>query len=363
MAAPQKKKGALGAEIFLKGVSLEEKALFAKHLAVMLRAGMPVLEALEIARTSTQGKLRAIIANLGRSVASGHSLSMAFANYPKVFPNIFINVVRAGETSGTLTENLENLAEELEKEKMLYAKIKGALLYPVIVLVAALGLGMVVSFVVLPKIVPLFEGMSVELPASTRFLVAFSHLIETHGALLFWGIIGSITAFVWLVRQEFSRPVTHWLMLRIPIIKNLIFCSNLAHFSRTLGMLLKSGVNIDEALEITRATLTNLYYKRALAAVNLRVSRGIRLTDALSEYRDLFPLMFVRMIHVGEESGKFEESLFYLSELYEDEVDTATKSLSTALEPALLIFIGLVVGFLALSIITPIYNVTGNIQH
>lgn len=363
MAAPHNKKGALGAEIFLKGVSLEEKALFAKHLAVMLRAGMPVLEALEIARTSTQGKLRAVIAQLERSVASGHMLSTACARHPKIFPNIFVNVVRAGETSGTLTENLENLAAELEKEKLLYSKIKGALLYPVIVLIAALGLGMMVSFVVLPKIVPLFEGMSVELPASTRMLISFTHIIETSGGILFWSIVGTVVGVGWLVRQQFSQPTTHWILLHLPIIKNLVHYSNLTHFSRTLGMLLKSGVNIDEALEITRSTLTNIYYKRALEAVNLRVSRGIRLTDGLSEYKELFPLMFVRMVHVGEESGKFEESLFYLSELYEDEVDTATKSLSTALEPILLIFIGLVVGFLAISIIMPIYNVTGNIQH
>lgn len=363
MTATSAKKSVFEVELFLKSVSLNEKALFSKHLSVMLRAGMPILEALEISRTSTQGKMKKVIGEIQRSVAAGHSLSDSFEKYPKIFPNIFVNVVRAGESSGTLTENLENLAEELEKEKILFAKIKGALLYPVIVLIAAFGLGMVLSFVVLPKITPLFEGMKMDLPASTRFLIAFSNMIQSHGAVLFWSIVSGVSFFVWIVRREFSQPVTHWLMLHVPVLKNLIQCSNLTHFSRTLGMLLKSGVNIDEALEITRATLTNIHYKRALAVINLRVSRGIKLADALEEYKHLFPIMFVRMVHVGEESGKFEESLFYLSGLYEDEVDTATKSLSTALEPALLIFIGVVVGFLALSIITPIYNVTGNIQH
>ena len=360
--ANKNNKSLLEFDVSLKGVSLEEKALFSKHLAVMLRAGMPVLEALQISRTSTEGKLKKIIIKVESSVASGHSLSDSFAEYPNVFSKLFINVTKAGESSGTLIENLENLAEGLQKEKILLGKVKGALLYPVIVLIATFGLGMVLSFVVLPKITPLFDGLQMDLPTSTKFLIAFSDIIQQHGALLFWGIIISVTFFLWIVRRAFMRPVTHWLMLNIPILRDLIRYSNLARFSRTLGMLLKSGVNIDEALDITRTTVGNFYFQRALNAVNLRVSRGVKLADALAEYKDLFPLLFVRMIHVGEESGNFEEGLFYLSELYEDEVDTSTKSLSTALEPALLIFIGLVVGFLALSIITPIYNVTGNIQ-
>ncbi len=344
-------------------MSLEEKALFSKHLSVMLRSGIPIIEALEISRTSAQGKLKKIIKEVQSAVAAGHPLSRAFAQHPKVFPPLFVNVVNAGEQSGTLVENLENLAEELEKDKILIEKVKGAMLYPVIIVIATFGLGMVLSFVVLPKITPLFDGLNADLPTSTKMLIAFTDIVEAHGTVLFWSIIGFVSLFLWLIKQRFSKPVTHWILLHTPVLGKLVLYSNLARFSRTLGMLLKSGVNIDEALDITRTTVSNIYFQRSLDEVNLRISRGVKLAAALSEYKSLYPLMFVRMVHVGEESGRFEESLLYLSGLYEDEVDTATKSLSTALEPALLIFIGLVVGFLALSIITPIYNVTGNIQH
>jgi type II secretory pathway component PulF len=343
-------------------VSLAEKALFAKHLAVMLHSGMSVMEALDISMDAAQGKLKKVIKGIRLSVQAGHSLSDSFGNYPKTFSELFINVTRAGEKSGTLVENLENIAEELKKEKELGAKIKGALLYPIIVLAATFALGMVLSFVVLPKITPLFEGLKIDLPVTTRALIWFSHIIQNYGFQLFWGIVAFVVFMAWLIRREFSKPITHWLMLRVPILQNLVRNANLARFSRTLGMLIKSGVRIDEALDITMATIGNYYFRAAVSNVAYRVDRGVRLAEGLEESSDLFPKIFTRMIHVGEESGKFEDTLFYLANLYEAEVDTSTKSLSTALEPVLLIFIGLVVGFLALSIITPIYDVTGNIK-
>lgn len=357
-----KRKSIFEMNISIFGVSLAQKALFAKHLAVMLRSGMPITEALDISIDSAQGKLKKVIEGVRSSVKAGHSLSDSFANYPKTFSELFVNVTRAGEKSGTLVENLENVAGELKKEKELAAKIKGALLYPIIVLAATFALGMVLSFVVLPKITPLFEGLKIDLPATTRALIWFSNVIENYGFYLFWGIVAFVVLLVWLIRQKFSKPVTHWLMLRIPILRDLVRNANLARFSRTLGMLIKSGVNIDEALDITRATMGNYYFRAALASVAGRVGKGVRLAEGLEESPELFPKLLTRMVHVGEESGKFEDTLFYLADLYEAEVDTSTKSLSTALEPALLIFIGLVVGFLALSIITPIYDVTGNIK-
>lgn len=357
-----KSKSLFAADISILGVNFTQKALFAKHLAVMLRSGMSIVEALDISLDAAQGKLKKVIQRVRASVQAGHSLSESLANYPKVFSELFVNVTRAGESSGTLVENLENIAEELEKEKELIEKIKGAMLYPVIVLAATFILGMVLAFVVLPKITPLFEGFKVDLPITTRALIWFSHLIQNYGLYIFSGIIAFVVFVFWLVRRKFSRPVTHWFLLHIPIIKSLVHNANLARFSRTLGMLLKSGINIDEAIDITKSTLENYYYQAALSSVNQRVSKGVRLAKALEQSSHLFPKLLTRMIHVGEESGKSEETLFYLADLYEAEVDTSTKSLSTAIEPMLLIFIGLVVGFLALSIITPIYSITGNIS-
>jgi len=357
-----KKKGLLNIDISFGRVSLVDRALFAKHLSVMLKSGLPLSEAIDVARSSARGKLSKVLKGVQSSIESGHSLADSFARYPKTFSGLFVNATRAGEFSGTLVESMENIAEELEKEKKLRSKITGAMVYPIVVLIAAFGLGIVLSFVVLPKITPLFEGLGVELPMTTRVLISFSHFIQNYGLIFFLFIIGFIAFFIWLVRQEFSQPITHKLLLSVPIVKNVSKNANLARFSRTLGMLLKSGVQIDEALDITRGTTNNYYYRQALARVSQNVRTGSKLSDNLAAYKKYFPIIAIKMIKVGEESGRFEDTLFYLADFYEAEVDTATKSLSTAIEPALLIIIGLVVGFLALSIITPIYDITGNIR-
>lgn len=352
----------LSMNIFLGGVSLVAKALFAKHLAVMLKSGLPLGEALEITRLSARGKLKKVISGVLKSVESGHSLHDAFARYPKIFSNLFINVTKAGEISGTLVESMENIASELEKEKKLKSKIIGATIYPIIVLVAIFGLGMVISFVILPKITPLFEGLHIELPFTTRVLISFSHFVQDYGVAFFLSVVVIISTFAWTVRQSFSHPVTHWMLLNTPFIKGVSRSANLTRFSRTLGTLLKSGVHIDEALTITAGTTSNYYYRTAMEEVNKNIRSGAKLSDNLATHNTLFPITVVKMIQVGEVSGNLEETLFYLADFYEAEVDSATKAFAVAVEPALLLFIGLMVGFLALSIITPIYDITGNIN-
>ncbi len=356
------KKGLLETEVSIFRVSLVQKAIFAKHLSIMLKAGLPITEALNIAKDSASGKLKKRIKEISKSVKAGSSLSSSFARYPKTFSSLFVSATYAGETSGTLTESLQNIANQLEKEKILVAKIKGAMLYPIVVLTAAFLLGIILAFIVLPKITPLFEGLKMDLPATTRALIWFSHFIQDYGLYFLIGVISFIIFIIWVVRQNIVKPITHWVFLHMPILKNIASGSNLARFSRTLAMLLKSGVNIDEALEITKDMTTNYYYRKALKKISGNIRKGMRLSDSLGEFDFLFPPILVNMIRVGEESGNFEETLFYLADFYETEVDNATKSLSTAIEPILLIIIGAVVGFLALSIITPIYDVTGNVS-
>lgn len=355
-------KSAWNPDLSIGRVSLTQKALFAKHLAVMLRSGLTVGEALHISAESTQGKLARVILTIQKSVEAGRSLSSSFADHPRIFSGLFVQATYAGETSGTLSENLENIAAELEKEKELVAKIKGAMVYPIIVLVATFFLAMGVAFFVLPKIIPLFEGLHVELPPTTRALIAVSHFIDAYGFQLFWGIIAGVIALALLIRQPFMKPITHWLFLHTPIVHSLVRGANLSRFCHTLGTLLKSGLNIDEALDITRDSLGNYYYKRALGSVSARIRKGSKLSDGLEDFSSLFPIIVTRMVKVGEESGRFEETLFYLANFYEADVDSATKALATAIEPMLLLFIGVLVGGLALSIITPIYEITGKIQ-
>jgi type IV pilus assembly protein PilC len=352
----------LATNIHLKGTSLVEKVVFAKHLSLMVKSGVVISEALKILYQGAQGKFKTTIGEIYNSVKSGRTLSRSLARYPKIFSDFFVGAVYAGESSGTLGESLENVANELRKEKELDDKIKGALLYPIIILVAAFALSLFLAFYILPKIIPLFEGLKMKLPWTTRALIAGSHFIQKNGSWLLISIIIAVVVLLWLLRQNFAKPFFHKIWLSLPIVNNIIRQANLARFTRTLGTLLGSGLNIVEALEITAKTTTNYYYARALAAVGKGVSKGNKLSLSLEKYQDYFPDMLIRMLAIGEESGKLEETLAYLADFYELEVDNATKNLSTVVEPILLIVIGLGVGFLALSIITPIYGITGAVQ-
>jgi len=358
----KQKKSLFESDINIGRVSLNQKALFAKNLALMLKAGLPISEALAISSSSTKGKLRTVILKIKQSVEAGRSLSSSFAEHLNVFSGMFVNVTQAGESSGTLVENLEGISRQLKKERELISKIKGAMIYPILVLIATFILGMILSFIVLPQITPLFEGLRVDLPLSTRMLISFSHFVQDYGIYLFIGIVTFVIFFIWLIRQRFVHPYTHWLLLHVPVIKGIIINSNLARFSGTLGTLLKSGVPIDEALDITTNTLGNYYYRKALEQVARSSSKGTKLSSNLEQFSSLFPILLTKMVRVGEESGNFEETLFYLADYYEAEVDSATKILATTIEPVMLLVIGSVVAFLALSIITPIYDITSNIR-
>lgn len=354
-------KGLLSKEISFGKVKLVQKAFFAKNLSVMLKSGLTISDALDISVDSSSGKLKNILREVAKSVDAGRPLSQSLNFHPKTFNAFFVSSVFAGEESGTLEENLEQVAIQLTKEKELASKIKSAMIYPVIIMIAAFILGMFVSFSILPKITPLFEGMSTKLPAATRLLMTFSYFMQAHGIKVFWGIIILFSLITWTGKQKFSRPFYHWIYIHAPIIKAISRSSNLARFSRILGTLLKSGLNIDEALKITKNSVGNYYYYTSIDKVMERISKGTSISESIDKYDKLYPKILSRMVKVGEESGKLDETLIYLADFYEGEVDNATKALAIAIEPILLLGIGAAVGFLALAIITPIYEITGSV--
>ncbi len=360
--AKEGKKKPLTINISWRGVSTTQKLIFSRYLAVMLKSGLTLSEAMDIARDQAVGKFKKIIKQVMQSVLAGNPLSTALAKFPKVFSDLFVNSVMAGENGGTLENNLDHLADQLKKEKELMDKVKSAMVYPIIVLIAAGLLGLAMVFFVLPKITPLFVGLKVDLPLSTRVLIWTADMAKTHGGLILSVIFFGTIFLSWLLKQRFIRPLTHYLMLKTPVIKNISRNLNIARFCQILGTLLKSGLNIGEALVITQKAMGNYYYQASLKNVQENVSQGNSLSDNLSKHKKYFPKLIVSMIRVGEKSGNLTESLLYLSEFYETEVDIAAKNLSTAIEPILLIGIGLVVGGMALSIITPIYQITGQIS-
>jgi type II secretory pathway component PulF len=272
-----------------------------------------------------------------------------------------ISSVRAGEESGNLENSLTKVAEQINRDRELVSKIRSAMAYPIIVITLSLVVGLGIAFVILPKITPIFKGLKIDLPITTRALIAFSGFIDKNGFLFFFLILFFFLFSFWILRKKFIKPFSHLLILNIPIIGKIIKFKNLSQFSSLLSLLIKSGISFNESLGICSRTAKNYYYKNILDEARKKVAQGEKLSEYLLNYSNYFPEIAVSMIRVGERSGSLEEELFNISKIYEKEADNMIKVLSAMIEPILLIVIGLFVGILAVSVISPIYKITGNI--
>jgi len=341
------------------GVSLQEKILFARHLAIIIKSGMPLMDALTMLGKQTESKsMTKILEQVVRDVSEGQFLSTSLERYKNIFGNLFINIIRVGEASGILSENLEYLSQELKKKQEMRKKIIGALIYPFVILVATLGIVGLMMIFVLPKIFPVFTSLNVELPITTKILIAVTNIMSNHTGTAILALLALIIATWLLLRIEKVRYYNHWFLLRIPLIGKTITSVNMSNFARTLGLLLKSGVKIVEAVNITADTLNNLVYRKELKAIADSIQKGEMISQHLANRKGLFPKMTTNMIAVGESTGNLSETLLYLSEFYESDVNELTKNLSNTLEPFLMIIMGIIVGFVAISIIMPIYSIT-----
>ncbi|MCB9802545.1 type II secretion system F family protein [Candidatus Nomurabacteria bacterium] len=349
-----------GLQIVIGRVKLMDKMIFAKHLAVMIRSGMPLDESLDTLMQQSSPPMAKRIKRILFDVKQGNSLSNALRKQKRVFDTMFINMVAAGEASGQLEQNLNIVATQQEKNYTLRSKIKAAMLYPTVIFLAIIGLLAVIAIFVLPKLIGFFSTLNANLPLSTRILIAGSDFLVNNWPLVFGGIILLFIAIKVMTRFAKTRFILHLILLRIPIFGKISKNMNLAIFCRSLSSLLSSGITIDQALNIVSDTVTNDSYKHKINAVYHQVLKGSALSEVLLQDKS-FPILVSRMSKVGERSGNLAETLDYLADFYETEVDNTTKNLSTMLEPALLVFIGLAVGFVAISIINPIYELTSKV--
>ncbi len=340
-------------------VPLQEQAIFVRHLAVTAKAGLPLLESLRIIQKETRsGGLKKIVAQLITDVSNGQFLSASLDKFRNVFGNLFVNIVRVGESAGILPENLNYLAEELKKKRELRRKVIGALVYPAVVVVATFGIVGLLTVFIFPKILPVFSSLRVKLPLSTRILIWLSNALTNYGPYIVIGLIVLAIIFYVLTRVQKIRYLVHRFVLMIPIFGTMSQDVNLSNFCRTLGLTLKSGIQVVEAITITAESLSNLVYKKKLAELSEEIRRGEALSPYFAKHRHLFPPILSQMVAVGETSGNLSDTLLYLAEFYEGEVNDATQNLSNVLEPILMVTMGIVVGFVAISIITPIYEIT-----
>ncbi len=345
-------------------VSLQEQILFTRHLAIIIKSGMPLLDALSMLKKQTKKRsMNKILEQVIKDVSNGQFLSASLEKYKSVFGDLFINIIKVGETSGILSENLEYLSQELKKSRELHKKVIGALIYPMVILIATLGVVAAMAIFIFPKIFPVFASLNIKLPATTRLLIASSNFLTQRGGTALVVAAGIIITIWLLLKVEKIRFFYHWSLLKIPLIGGMMTSVNMANFARTFGLLLKSGVKIVEAINITADTLPNLVYKKGLKEVAGNIQKGEAVSKYLLAHPNLFPAMASNMLAVGENTGNLSETLIYLSEFYESDLDELVKNLSTILEPALMVVMGLIVGFVAVSIITPIYSITQNLGH
>lgn len=349
----------------ISGITMSEKVFLAKHMATIIKSGISLPEGLKVMEGQAKGTLKKVLQNVIIEVESGKSLNVALSQYEQYFDALFINMIKIGEKSGSLEQCLGYLAKQLEKDAKLVAKVRGASLYPTIVLASAVAVGGGISYFILPKLSKLFSVFQSQLPFATKILISISGSLEHHGLIWLGGIVALIILFLILRRNSYVKAQASRVILHMPVFGKLSKSLNLARFSLTLGTLLKSGVNIVEALEITEEAIGSLPYQKALQKVRASVNSGKSISESIiviDPKEKLFPGTVKAMISVGERTGSLHRSLLYISQFYEEEVDTITKNLATSLEPILLVIIGLIVAFVAIAIVSPMYQLLGSIS-
>lgn len=344
-------------------ISLKDKLMFTRNLSVMISSGLPISKAVKNISSQTKNKkFQKILDNIFEDIQSGTTFADGLARYPGIFGDLFVNMIRVGESSGNLEEILEILAIQLEKEHDLTSKIKGAMTYPAVIVVAMLGIAVLMLTYILPKMMGVFADMKVELPASTKFIIALSNLLRDHAIFVGVGFVTFIVAIRFLLTTESGKKMLGFILINLPAIKNMVIKVNCARFARIYSSLLRSGVPVVQALTIISNTLTNYYYKKAVKDGIEDVQKGISLSKVIEKNPKVFPVLMAQMAQVGEETGKTETILLKLAEFYEDEIDQISKNMSSIIEPVLMIFIGAAVGFFAISMLQPMYSLMDNIK-
>ena len=344
-------------------VPLVARMIFARHLGVMIRSGFSLAPAIGVLASQTKNKkFMHILEHVREQVEAGKSLSDSFQEHIHIFNQLFVSMIRVGETAGNLDEVLFILADQMKKDHDVRSKVKGAMMYPAVIVVAMVGIGIAMMVFVVPNLAKTLESFGVALPATTQFVIGISYVMSNYTLWIIGGFFVLIVGFIRGRKVLAFKKVSHWLMLRAPIVKQLTQKVNSARFSRIFSSLLKSGVPVVEALEITSRTLSNYYFQSSLADVAKRVQKGERLRENLGLYPHIFPPMVSQMVGVGEESGTLADVLADLAEFFEDEVADTTKNLTSIIEPLIMLVVGGAVGFFALAMMQPMFSLISGVK-
>jgi type IV pilus assembly protein PilC len=344
-------------------VKLSDLAIFARQFSTMLDAGVSLIRCLDVLQAQTNNaRLRKILMDLSARVESGESLSRSMARHPKAFSQLIIGLIRAGEVGGVLEESLQRIAGFLEKDVELRRKIRSALTYPVIVLLAAVGIVIFLVSWLVPQFASLFKELGIkELPAPTQFLVDLSALFTQRWYVVIIAVVAILIAYKLFVSTRVGRRVADRVKLRVPVFGPLHHKIVMARFSRTMGTLLASGVPILQAMETVAGVVGNSVVSDAVIESRARIREGEKIADPLQRSK-MFPPMVVHMVSVGEESGSLDHMLNKIADFYENEVEMTIASLTAAIEPVMIVLLGFIVGFIVISMFLPMIEVISNLS-
>ena len=345
-----------------KPISNQDIVLFTRQLSSMITTGMTLIEALNILKQQNpKPQMENMIGDLVSNISEGGSFSQALSNHPELFSTVYIALIKAAESGGLLDKVMERLADNLEKSDNLKKQIRGALFYPMIIVVGVIGVIIIMNIFVMPQLGTLYQSLNVPLPLSTQIILSSSHYSLELLPIL---VVGTIILFVLFQRfkkTERGAEMIDKLKLKIPVFGEIERLSILDEVARTLSLIISSGTSIIEGLNITSNVAGNILFKKALDESADLVEKGIPLSQALDN-QGIFPPTLVQMVKVGEASGKIDDGLLRVSQYYERDVNLRIKTLTTSIEPFLIITLGIAVAFLIFSVITPIYSIISKIQ-
>jgi len=356
------KKGSFKIPLPFLGVSLPEKIFFVRNLQVMIAAGLPLPRAIEaLSNQVKNSEFKKALIDIKDEITKGKNLSDSLGSHPEIFSELFQAMVKVGEESGTLEDVLKTLSFQMEKEHSLKSQLKGAMIYPAVIITAMIGVGVLMLIMVIPKLAATFDELNIELPMATQVIIGFADFLAHQWKLVIIFLLFLIVVLSQALKIKEVKKIVDKLVLKIPIISPLVKKTSAAYTVRTLSSLIAAGTPLPRTLEITSKTLGNFYYKEAMGEAAKKVRKGEKLSEVLSSYKSIYPPIVIQMIAVGEETGETSGILAKLADFFEEEVSIATKNLASVIEPVLMIIIGTVIGFFAVSMIQPMYSMLGAI--
>ena len=349
--------------IFSSSITQQEKIMLTKHLSTMIKSGLSLKEGIETILNDAKNKpLKKILTEAKFNLEKGQPLSATFKKYPKSFSDVFIALIEAGESSGNLEKTLDYLGIQIKKDYKLRQKIKGAMIYPLVLIAASISVIMIMMIFVVPKLSESFQRSNLELPWTTQLIINISNFMAQNLYLIAGFALFSTISLVYFRNNKKFKGSVSKIILKTPVISDLYIKIILARFIRTLGTLLASGISILKSLDISAGALGYNAYQKSISQISKEINQGISLSNALKNRKDIFPHMLINMVSVGEKTGNLDLTLKELAIFYEEEVDNSVKNMVSLIEPVLLLAMGLIVATIAFSIITPIYQLVGSVK-